>query len=346
MTNSGCSYGDELKGTSLTSQAHDSAGFERRACRNSGVEAGKWSRRSRRRQVEHQLYRQALAALIIPTAGSAVAVMVACQTGVGLMEISLLAVMFVLTCLGISVAFHRHLTHKSFKAKPIARALLIVFGCMAAEGPPIYWAAVHRHHHAHSDEGEDPHSPYRFGSGTRNLIRGLWYAHVGWMLDHPVIKVSFYVRDLLEDSLVRTINDWYYLWVLLGLALPAAIGWLITGTALGGLKGFLWGGMVRLFLLHHFTWSVNSVCHVFGKRPFPTNDGSANNGWLAIPTMGESWHNNHHAFPYSALFGLRSTEIDIGGWAVRLLETCRLAWDVQVPAPAAIARRRQHNDLE
>jgi stearoyl-CoA desaturase (delta-9 desaturase) len=297
-------------------------------------------RLAKRQQVKRSLYAHALANLTIPTAGCLAALGLAYKEGVGLMEVASLAVMYFLTAGAVSVAYHRHLAHRSFKAKPAVRSLLIIAACMAAQGPPIYWTAVHRHHHSHSDELEDSHSPYRFGRGTWNMTRGLWHAHAGWLLDHPLINFSFYVRDLLRDPLVRTIDRLYYWWVLAGLAMPAAVGWMVTGTAVGGLKGFLWGGLVRLFLVHHATWSVNSICHVFGKRPFPTSDGSANNALLAVPTVGESWHNNHHAFPYSAIFGLMPLELDLGGSFIRSLEACGLAWDVRAPNKEAIARKR------
>lgn len=148
------------------------------------------------------------------------------------------------------------------------------------------------------------------------------------------------MRDLLRDPLVRAVDKLYYWWVLAGLAMPAAVGWMVTGTAQGGLKGFLWGGLVRLFLVHHATWSVNSICHVFGRRPFPNSDGSANNALLAVPTVGESWHNNHHAFPYSAIFGLLPLEVDLSGSFIRLLAACGLASDVRTPNKEAIARKR------
>jgi len=248
--------------------------------------------------------------------------------------------MYGITGAGIAVGFHRYLTHKSFEAKPAVRATLVVLGSMAAQGPVIYWSAVHRYHHAHSDQEDDIHSPNFPEKRFYGCVKAIWHAHAGWMLKHNMPNPSRYVRDLLSDPLIKFVNDWYYFWILLGLAIPTLLGWFLSGTPYGAFKGFLWGGLVRTFVVHHCTWSVNSLCHVFGDRPFYTTDHSRNNFWLSLPTLGESWHNNHHAFPYSAKMGLTWKQLDPGSWLIRCLEIAGLAWGVKEPSPEAIALKR------
>lgn len=294
----------------------------------------------KQQQIRRSLHTHAILNLTVPTVGVIAALVLASRIGIRPWEIAILLVTHFLTAGAISVSYHRHLAHKSYRAVGPVRALLMILACMAAQGPPIYWTAVHRQHHAFSDEAGDPHSPNTYGPGLLNKMKGLLHAHMGWLLDHPNINYSYYARDLQRDPLVRRIDRLYYHWILLGLLIPAASGWMITGTALGALQGFLWGGLVRLFVALHVTWSINSICHVFGNRPYATTDGSVNNWWLSIPTAGESWHNNHHAFPYSAMLGLRPTEVDLGGWAIRILEACRLVSDVKVPSQAAIENKR------
>jgi stearoyl-CoA desaturase (delta-9 desaturase) len=245
-------------------------------------------------------------------------------------DIVVFAVFYTLTALGITVGFHRHFTHRAFKARRGVRAVLAALGSAAIEGPVISWVADHRKHHAFSDQHGDPHSPHvDHGVGWRGALRGLAHAHVGWLFIHTHRGSKLrYARDLVEDPLIRSIDRTFVLWVALGLAAPFALGVSIGGSITTGLTGLLWGGLVRVFFLHHVTYSINSLCHFFGRRRFSTGDESRNLAWLALPSMGEAWHNNHHAFPTSAAHGLRPWEIDPSALVIRGLEATGLAWDV------------------
>jgi stearoyl-CoA desaturase (delta-9 desaturase) len=202
---------------------------------------------------------------------------------------------------------------------------------MAVEGPVIGWVTDHRRHHAHADEEGDPHSPHvGHGEGVLGALRGLWHAHLGWLVrDHPTAAgAEKYAPDLLEDRGMRVISALFPVIVLLGLAFPFALGWLVTGELVGGLTALVWAGLVRVFMVHHVTFSINSICHFFGRRRFKTDDESTNVFWLAIPSLGESWHHNHHAFPRSATHGLRWWEVDLGGLVIRAMRRLGLAWNV------------------
>jgi stearoyl-CoA desaturase (Delta-9 desaturase) len=250
-------------------------------------------------------------------------------------------VSYLLFGFGITVGFHRLLTHGSFKTHRWTRLTWAVLGSAAVEGPVIEWVATHRKHHRFSDEEGDPHSPHvGHGSGFRGALRGLFYAHIGWVFrDAEVADESRYAKDLLTDPAMRFVDSAFLLWVLLGLAFPFGLGWALTGTVVGGLTGLLWGGAVRIFVLHHVTFSVNSLCHFFGRQPYRTGDHSRNLAWLALPTMGESWHNNHHAFPTSARHGLRRWEVDGSGAVIWALEKLGLAWDVVKISPERMASK-------
>ena len=205
---------------------------------------------------------------------------------------------------------------------------------MAVQGSVIDWVADHRKHHAHTDQEGDPHSPHGHGSGFKGAAKGLWYAHMGWLFDRQgQAAYRKYARDLVEDPGFRWINRMFPLWVLLGIAIPAAIGLAIDGTLAGALTGALWGGLVRIFLLHHVTWSINSVCHFFGTRRFEVDDHSTNVFWLAPLSFGESWHHNHHAFPRSAVHGLRWWEVDPTAWVIKAMKATGLAWNVVEISP-------------
>jgi stearoyl-CoA desaturase (Delta-9 desaturase) len=214
-------------------------------------------------------------------------------------------------------------------------------GSMAVQGPVINWVADHRKHHAHTDEEGDPHSPHvGAGAGIKGALRGLLHAHVGWLMtEHGRAERSKYARDLVEDRGMRFVDRAFIGWVLLGLALPAALGWLITGSYKGALTGLLWGGLVRIFFIHHVTWSINSVCHFFGRRRFDVEDHSTNVFWLALPTLGEAWHHNHHAFPRSAEHGLGRRELDPSAWVIRAMERVGLVWNVVRIAPERQAQK-------
>ncbi len=254
----------------------------------------------------------------------------------------MLAVTYSFTGLGITVGYHRLFTHRSFKTTRSVRALLAVLGSMAVEGPVLEWVATHRKHHRFSDHPGDPHSPHiDQAPGWRGSLRGLWHAHVGWMLrGRDMANPARYAKDLLADHDLRLISRTFPLWVLVGLAIPFGLGVALTGSVVGGFTGLLWGGAVRIFLLHHATFSINSLCHSFGRRPFATPDQSRNLAWLAPLAFGEAWHNNHHAFPTSARHGLRRWELDPGAWLIAALERVHLAWDViRISSPRQQARR-------
>jgi stearoyl-CoA desaturase (delta-9 desaturase) len=280
--------------------------------------------------------------ILLPVLGFGAALVLLWGHGVGPVDLGLLAGMYTLTMLGVGVGLHRHFAHASFQTSRPLRALLAILGSMAAQGPLFYWVAVHRRHHAHSDEAGDPHSPnFGYGPGVRGLFLGLWHAHIGWMFTHDHADWPRYAVDLLRDSTLLAINRLYFAWILLGLAIPSVLGGVLTGTGMGVLTGFLWGGLVRVFLVHHASWSLGSISHVFGSSPFPTRDWSTNNAWTALPTFGESWHNNHHAFPYSALHGLAWWQVDVNGLVIRTLAALGLAWNVKFPSAQAIRQARQ-----
>ena len=258
-------------------------------------------------------------------------------------DLAIFAVMYVVVGLGVTIGFHRLLTHRSFATyKPVAYVLAIA-GSMAVQGPVIGWVADHRKHHAHTDEEGDPHSPHvGHGNGVLGSIKGLWWAHLGWILDrHGQADPRRFARDLREDAGMRRISAAFPFIVAAGLMLPFVAGFLIAGTLAGAATAMLWGGFVRVFILHHVTWSVNSVCHFFGRRRFDTDDESTNVTWVALLSFGEGWHHNHHAFPRSAKHGLRWYEPDVSGWIIRVLERVGLAWNVVTITP-----ERQHARLQ
>jgi stearoyl-CoA desaturase (delta-9 desaturase) len=238
--------------------------------------------------------------------------------------------MYVLTGLGITVGFHRLLTHRAFKTTKGVRAVLAILGSVAIEGPVISWVADHRKHHAFSDRPGDPHSPHvDHGHGLRGALRGLAHAHVGWLFIHTHRgRKTRYAPDLMADPVVAWVDRTFVLWAVSGFVVPFALGALMGQSWHAGLTGMLWGGLVRMLLLHHVTYSINSLCHFFGRRPFVTGDESRNLAWLALPTAGEAWHNNHHAFPTSFRHGLGRWQIDTSAAVIRMMEMTRLAWDV------------------
>jgi stearoyl-CoA desaturase (Delta-9 desaturase) len=253
----------------------------------------------------------------------------------GWSDLIVFAIMYVSTGLGITVGFHRLFTHRSFKTGKAVRAILAALGSAAIEGPVISWVADHRKHHAFSDKPGDPHSPHvDHGHGVKGALKGLLHAHVGWLFIHTERGLkSRYAPDLLADPIVNFISRTFVLWVAAGLAVPFLLGWLIGGTVAEGLTGLLWGGAVRMLVLHHSTYSINSLCHFFGKRRFATDDESRNLAWLSFFTFGEAFHNSHHAFPTSARHGLSRWSFDPSAWVIWGLEKTGLAWDVVRIAP-------------
>jgi stearoyl-CoA desaturase (delta-9 desaturase) len=256
-------------------------------------------------------------------------------------DLVVFAIVYVLTGLGVTVGFHRHLTHRSFASGRVLRGILAALGSAAIEGPVISWVADHRKHHAYSDEQGDPHSPHvGHGGGLRGTLRGLVHAHVAWLFIHTERgSKERFAPDLMADPVIRFVDRTFFIWAILGLAIPFGLGVALGGTVVAGLTALLWGGGVRVFLIHHVTYSVNSLCHVFGRQPFKTNDESRNLSWLALPTFGEAWHNNHHAFPTSAEHGLRRRQIDPSALVIGALERLGLVWDVVRISPERQASR-------
>lgn len=242
--------------------------------------------------------------------------------------LALTGVFYVATVLGITVGFHRHFTHRSFEAAPSLRWFLAVAGSMAAQGPLLFWVATHRRHHGQSDTEHDPHSPLK---PDGPLFKRFLRSHMTWMFEHQPEDWNRHARDLLRDTLAWRAHILYPAWVALGFLLPVILVTLVTGSAGQALLAFLWVGGVRVFLVHHVTWSVNSVCHLWGSQPHPVGDGSRNNVVVALLTCGEGWHNNHHAFPYSARHGLAFGQIDVSYFVIRLCSAVGLASRIRFP---------------
>ncbi|BAY08515.1 fatty acid desaturase [Calothrix sp. NIES-2098] len=270
---------------------------------------------------------------VLPFVGFILAI--ACLWGkpIGVVDIAVFLGMWFLTSVGITVGYHRYFTHRAFQAHPIVRILLVILGSTGAEGPVLSWVANHRHHHRYSDEVGDTHSPHLHGTGWRNQLYGFWHAHLWWKVEYDYPNPLYYAPELLRDKTICKLNQLYFVWVILGLVFPAVVAFILTGNWIGTWYGFLWGGVIRLYLGQQTTWCINSICHLFGTRAFDTKEKSTNNLWLALPTFGESWHNNHHAFQNSAKFGLQWWQIDIGYWVIVALQSLGLAWDVNQPTP-------------
>jgi stearoyl-CoA desaturase (delta-9 desaturase) len=260
-----------------------------------------------------------LVVVIVPFLGTILAIGLLWQQAIHWSDLALLVTMYTLTAFGLTTGYHRMLTHRSFRPHPAVKVILLVLGSMAAASPPIEFAATHIKHHAQSDREGDPHSP----------VEGLFHAHLGWLFKDRFADPQVYCRHLLKDAIVVFVNRSFLLWVVLSLGIPFV---------LGGWTGLLWGGFVRIFLVHHFTFSVNSICHTFGKREFETNDRSRNQWLVALLAFGEGWHNNHHAFPRSAFHGLHWWQLDFSGYVIWMLERLGLAHEVYRVSPTLLAR--------
>ena len=259
-------------------------------------------------------------------------------------ELSVFVALLVLTQIGIIVGFHRHFTHRSFQAKPYVRAILAALGSAAAQGNLVFWVALHRFHHDHSDCKGDPHSPYLRGEQSLGFWQGLWHSHMGWSFDHPIPNPNHYATDMLRVPILTQVNRLYFLWIALGLAVPAGIGFWGRGNWTGALFGLLWGGLTRICITQNLVWSITSLAHIWGTHDLDSGDRSTNNLWLALLTFGESWHNNHHAFPQAAIVGWKWWQIDIAGGLIRLLEKTGLAWEVKIPTDRAIAAKEMRTE--
>ena len=275
-----------------------------------------------------------------PFVGFAGAVALLWGRAVGPVDMAAMVLMYCVAGFGVTIGFHRLLTHKSFETYRPIRLMLAIFGSIGAQGAVIRWCATHRRHHQESDRDGDPHSPHTHGDSPLDLLRGFYHAHVGWCFEPDVKDSARSVRDLTSDKVMLFIDRWYFGWVFLGLLIPAAIVGLVTQSGGGALSGMLWGGLGRIFLMQHVTWSVNSVCHVWGSRPFRSGDHSANNAAVAILALGEGWHNNHHAFPTSARHGLFWWQFDSSYVLICLMKKLGLAWNVRLPSEAALATKR------
>ncbi|HST39948.1 MAG TPA: fatty acid desaturase [Conexibacter sp.] len=265
------------------------------------------------------------------------------SVALGWSDLAVLAIMYVATGLGITVGFHRLFTHRSFKTTPAVRGVFAALGSIAIEGPVISWVADHRKHHAFSDRYGDPHSPHvEHGHGWRGALRGLAHAHVGWLFVHTQRgNKRRYAPDLMRDPVVAWVDRTFIFWAIGGFLIAFALGFLLVGLSWqAGLTGMLWGGLVRTLLLHHATYSINSLCHFFGRRPFETGDESRNLAWLAPLTFGEAWHNAHHAFPTSARHGVDRFQLDPSAAVITLLEKSGLAWDVVRVDPRKLDAKR------
>jgi stearoyl-CoA desaturase (delta-9 desaturase) len=278
--------------------------------------------------------------IALPLLAVVAAIPIAWGWGVGWLDLALLAITYVIAAGGITVGFHRHFTHGSFKANRPLRIGLAVAGSYAIEGPLIRWVADHRKHHAFSDREGDPHSPWRFGTSTWALTKGLLYAHMGWLFDVEQTSQAKYAPDLLKDRDIVRISRMFPWFVAGSLLIPAVIGGLLTWSWWGAVTAFFWAGLVRVALVHHVTWSINSICHVWGSHPFLSRDRSGNVWWLAIPSLGESWHNLHHADPTAARHGVEPGQIDISARVIRWFELAGWATDVRWPKPERLAARR------
>jgi stearoyl-CoA desaturase (delta-9 desaturase) len=277
---------------------------------------------------------------ILPFVGLIAAVTLLWNEAVGWTDLVLFLGLYVICGFGITIGYHRMLTHHAFEAVAPLKAALLVAGSFALQGSALDWAIDHRTHHAYSDKEGDPHSPHHgFARGPLGAIKGLLHAHMGWMFRHNRTDQERYGKDILQDRLTMTVSRLFPLWAVLTFVVPFVLGGLLTLSWKGAVTGLVWGGLVRLFFNHHVTWSVNSICHFFGKRPFTTSDQSTNNWVLALPSLGESWHHNHHVFPTSAFHGLSWRQVDPSGWVIAVWEKVGLVRNVRKPTTEQIGRK-------
>lgn len=281
----------------------------------------------------------------VPLLAVALAIPVAWGGWLGWVDVALAAGFYLVAAGGITIGFHRHFTHGSFKSPAWVSVALAIAGSTAVQGSLDQWVADHRRHHARSDEEGDPHSPWRYGTSHRAVAKGLAFAHVGWLFDGQQTSIERYAPDISSDPALRRVSRYFPAIVLATILLPAILGGLITWSWIGALTALFWAGLVRIALVHHVTWSINSVCHVFGQRPFRSRDRSTNNRWLALPSLGESWHNLHHAEPTAARHGVLKGQVDISAATIRAMERLGLARDVRWPSPERLAAKLEDPSL-
>jgi stearoyl-CoA desaturase (delta-9 desaturase) len=278
--------------------------------------------------------------LLVPFLALLVAVPLVWGWGMTWVDLALAAAFYVFATLGVTVGYHRYFTHGAFKASRPLRVALAIAGSMAVQGSVIFWVASHRRHHAFADREGDPHSPWLFGTSASALLRGFWHAHMGWMFSREVTNADRFAPDLVADGDLRVVNRYFWLWITLSLALPALLGGLLTWSWWGAVTAFFWAGLVRIAFLHHVSWSVNSVCHLIGERPFASRDKAANFWPLAVLSMGESWHNSHHADPTCARHGVLRGQVDISARVIRFFEQLGWATEVRWPKADRLAAKR------
>ncbi|MCG6158169.1 acyl-CoA desaturase [Rubinisphaera margarita] len=282
-----------------------------------------------------------LTAILVPFAGVILAATSAWGAGFQWVELGLLLGMYVVTVLGITIGFHRLFVHRSFETHRWMKVLWVILGSMAVQGSLFHWAARHRRHHQHADTPEDPHSPQYGGDGMGGFCKGFWHAHIGWLFAPNPPRLERYIKDLTSSRTLQVTSNLFFLWVLIGLLIPALIGGALNQSWSGFWAGFLWGGLVRIFLVHHVTWSVNSACHLWGRQTFKSDDESRNNFLFGMLALGEGWHNTHHAFPTSARHGLRWWEFDASYCVIRTMELVGFAWNVQIPSREMQMKKRR-----
>jgi stearoyl-CoA desaturase (delta-9 desaturase) len=281
-----------------------------------------------------------LAAVVIPFAGLVVAIVLLWHIAFNWVYLGILVGMYFATSIGVTIGYHRLFTHRSFKTSKPVVAILAALGSMAVEGPVLRWVATHRRHHQYSDQDNDPHSPHVHGTGLWSMIRGMWHSHVGWLFLPDIEGLDQYIGDLRKDSLVCWMSQHFTLWVVVGLVIPAVLGGVLTLSWTGVLLGFIWGGPVRVCLVHHMTWSINSICHIWGATPYNTHDHSRNNAIMGVVALGEGWHNNHHAFPTSARHGLRWWQLDASYMIIWTMSKIGLIEAVRIPTKDRIIAKR------
>jgi stearoyl-CoA desaturase (delta-9 desaturase) len=287
-----------------------------------------------------------IAFMIVPLIALAAAVTLAWGWGLTARDVVIATVAYFATGLGVTVGFHRHFTHRSFKAVRPLKVALAITGSLAFQGSIVNWVADHRRHHAFSDKEGDPHSPWLFGTGPVAIARGFWHAHMGWLFDRDKTNARRFAPDLLADPALRRIGDNFLWFALTSLLLPGLLGGLLTWSVGGALTALLWAGLVRVALLHHVTWSINSVCHIWGDRPFAARDRSANVWWLALLSFGESWHNLHHADPTCARHGAKPGQVDISARLIRIFEVLGWAHSVRWPTTRRLDRLSRGTEVE
>jgi stearoyl-CoA desaturase (Delta-9 desaturase) len=278
--------------------------------------------------------------ILVPFVALVAAVPVAWGGWLGWTDVAIAVPLYFLTCGGVTIGFHRGFTHRSFKPNRATKIALAVLGSMAIQGPVVRWVADHRKHHKFSDKDGDPHSPWKYGDTVGALWKGLWHAHLGWLFDEEQTPQHKYAPDLMKDRDIVAISKLFWLWTVVSLLLPPVVGGLVTWSWQGALTAFFWGSLVRVSLLHHVTWSINSICHTVGERPFLSRDRSGNVWWLAVLSMGESWHNLHHAEPTSARHGVLRGQIDSSARTIWLLEKAGWVREVRWPDPERVERKR------